>query len=162
MKWIIALGALLLAAPLAAADKGEGHGKAVTVAPTDLKWGPAPPGLPEGGQVAVLNGNPMKAGEFAIRLKMPDGYTIAPHWHTQAEELTVLSGTLMLNMGDKQDPATATALVPGAFHSLPGKMHHAAQAKGETIVQITGKGPFDIHYLNAADDPRKGKAGGGK
>ena len=32
-------------------------------------------------------------------------------------------------------------------------MHHAAETKGETIVQLDGMGPFDIHYLNPADNP---------
>ncbi len=38
-------------------------------------------------------------------------------------------------------------------------MHHAAEAKGETVIQINGTGPFDIHYLNPADDPRSAAAG---
>jgi hypothetical protein len=29
----------------------------------------------------------------------------------------------------------------------------AAEAKGETVPQLHGIGPFDIHYLNPADDP---------
>jgi hypothetical protein len=57
-------------------------------------------------------------------------------------------------MGDSMD-APAHQLGAGGFHFLPAKMHHAAQAKGETVVQINGNGPFDIHYLNPADDPTK-------
>jgi hypothetical protein len=55
-------------------------------------------------------------------------------------------------MGDTMD-APATNLAVGGFHFLPGKMHHAAEAKVETIVQLEGMGPFDIHYLNPADNP---------
>ncbi len=55
-------------------------------------------------------------------------------------------------MGDTMT-AEPHELSAGAYHFLPGKMHHAAEAKGETIVQITGMGPFDIHYLNPADNP---------
>jgi len=51
--------------------------------------------------------------------------------------------------------APAHSLEAGGFHFLPGKMHHAAEFKGETIVQIDGMGPFDIHYLNPADNPNK-------
>jgi quercetin dioxygenase-like cupin family protein len=120
----------------------------------ELKWGDAPPDLPKGGQLAVLHGDPSKKGAFTIRFKMPDGYKIPPHWHTQDEQLTIVSGTLMLHMGDTM-AAPAHDLGAGAFHFLPGRMHHAAEAKGETVVQIHGTGPFDIHYLNPADHPSK-------
>ena len=60
-------------------------------------------------------------------------------------------------MGDTMD-APAHDLAAGAYHFLPGKMHHAAEAKGETVVQIHGMGPFDIHYLNPADNPKKSAA----
>src|SRR4030081_1977038 len=48
--------------------------------PDQVKFGPAPPFLPPGAQLAVLEGNPMAdSGDFTIRLKMPDGYRVAPH-----------------------------------------------------------------------------------
>ena len=128
--------------------------EAVFMKADELKWGDAPPDLPKGAQLGVLRGDPSKKGVFAIRFKMPDGYKIPPHWHTQDEQLTILSGTLMLHMGDSMDTA-AHDLDAGAYHFLPGKMHHAAEAKGETVVQINGMGPFDIHYLNPADHPAK-------
>jgi hypothetical protein len=34
-------------------------------------------------------------------------------------------------------------------------MRHFVMAKGETIIQVHGMGPFGIHYVNPADDPRK-------
>ena len=57
-------------------------------------------------------------------------------------------------MGDTMD-APAHNLDAGAYHFLPGKMHHAAEVKGETVLQLHGMGRFDIHYLNPADNPRK-------
>ena len=149
--------ALLAAAPAARAGplkKAAAAKHAVSLAADELKWGDAPPNLPRGGQVAVLYGNPTKKGTFAIRLKMPDGYKIPPHWHTQDEQLTIVSGTLVMHTGDTMD-APAHDLGVGAFHFLPSKAHHAAEAQGETVVQINGQGPFDIHYLNPADDPSK-------
>ena len=38
---------------------------------------------------------------------------------------------------------------------LPAGMPHFARADGETVVQINGIGPFDVTYINPADDPRK-------
>ena len=39
------------------------------VNPNQLKWGPAPPGLPPGAQLAVLSGNPGAAGPFVPRFQ---------------------------------------------------------------------------------------------
>jgi hypothetical protein len=157
-RWTTKLACVLLSiAPAAGADdaaKGKmaGHGQAVFVNAKDIKWGEAPPELPRGAQIAVLSGDPSKAGLFAFRLKMPDGYKIPPHWHTQDEELTVVSGQFLLHMGDTMQAELHTLDV-GAYHFLPGKMHHAAEVKGETVVQVQGMGPFDIHYLSSADNP---------
>jgi len=149
----IACGLLVIAAAVQADTKKTTATKeTVTLNAHDMQWGPAPPDLPKGAQLSVLHGDPTKPGSFAMRLKAPDGYKIPPHWHTRDEELTIISGTLILHMGDTMtaDPHT---LDVGAYHFLPGKMHHAAETKGETVVQITGMGPFDIHYLNPADNP---------
>ena len=156
--WTMRIACALLAlatsaqADDAAKHKVAGKPEAATFNANEIKWGEVPPDLPKGGQLAVLHGDPSKAGQFTMRLKMPDGYKIAPHWHTQDEQLTVVSGTLVLHMGDSMK-SDAHNLEAGAYHFLPGKMHHAAEAKGETVVQIHGAGPFDIHYLNPADNP---------
>ena len=121
----------------------------------DLKWGPPPPGLPPGAQVAVVDGDPTKAGPFVLRAKFPDGYKVAPHSHATDENITVISGSLSLGMGDSTDAGTLTALGPGAFARMPRNMHHYAMAKGETIFQLHAMGPFAITYVNPNDDPRK-------
>ena len=147
--------ALLATAPAFAADaakKADAHAMSVNAA--EIKWGPAPPDLPKGAELAVLHGDPSKKAPFTLRLKMPAGYKIPPHWHSNDEQLTILSGAFLLHMGDTMD-APATSLAAGGFHFLPGKMHHAAETKAETIVQLDGVGPFDIHYLNPADNPNK-------
>ena len=142
----------VVATAAAAADNGQSF-----IGPKDFKWGPAPPSLPPGAQLSVLQGDPGKPGVFAVRLMVPGGYRIAPHWHSQDEALTVISGTLYLGMGDKYDPGTARGLAAGGFHYLPAKAHHYAFAKKPTVVQINGNGPFDIMYINPADDPQKAK-----
>ncbi len=157
MKTLLLIGAACAVGfSFAAAAKGAKGSKpqAVTINAADLKWGDAPPVFPKGAQVAVLHGNPFGKEIFALRFKMPDGYRIRPHWHTQAEELTILSGIFILHMGDTMD-APAHNLEVGAYHFLPGKMHHAAEAKGEVVLELHGMGPFDIHYLNPADDPTR-------
>lgn len=135
---------LSLASPAWAVHDGEG-----------LKWGDAPPTLPKGAKLAVLEGDPGKAGPFVMRLMMPKGYRVAPHSHSQIENVTVISGTVMLGMGDKYDAKAMKTLKPGAFHMIPAKTNHFAGAKTPAVVQIHGEGPFDVTYVNPDDDPRK-------
>ncbi len=125
------------------------------MAPDDLKWGPAPPVFNPGAQMAVLNGNPMAAGGYTVRLKMPDGFKIMPHWHPTTENVTVISGTFHLGAGDKFDETSGTVLPAGGFGWLGPHMHHYAWATGETVVQVHGMGPFKLVYVNPGDDPAK-------
>jgi quercetin dioxygenase-like cupin family protein len=124
------------------------------VLPDAVQWGPPPQGLPAGMQAAVLLGDPGKAEDFVLRAKMPDGYRVPPHWHSIDENITVLKGTLEVGNGDTIDESTMKDAPAGSFWHMPAHMHHFVVAKGETIIQIHGKGPFDITYINAADDPR--------
>ena len=123
----------------------------------ELTWGPAPAIFPAGAKMAVLQGDPGKAALFTVRLDLPDGYKIAPHFHPTAEYITVIKGTFLLGMGDKLDAAHATKLPTGAFSTVDANMHHFAIAKDRTIVQVNSMGPFVLTYVNPADDPTKKK-----
>jgi len=126
--------------------------------PDEIQYGPAPAFLPPGATLAVLEGNPMGAtGDFTIRLKMPDGYKIAPHWHPRRENVTVISGTLKVGMGDKFDESKMMSFGAGSFAYLDPSMHHYAMGRGETVVQIHGMAPLKINYINPSDDPSKKK-----
>ncbi|TMH16618.1 MAG: cupin domain-containing protein [Betaproteobacteria bacterium] len=92
-----------------------------------------------------------------MRLKTPAGYKVAPHWHSQDENVTVISGTLYLGMGDNLDTKSEHALSAGGFHFLPGKVHHYAFTKVPTVIPVNTKGPFDMTYINPDDDPQKAK-----
>jgi hypothetical protein len=127
----------------------------VMVPPDKIKWGPAPPALPKGAQMAVLAGEPSKKGmPFVIRAKLPDGYKVAPHFHPGTENVTVLKGTFLIGRGDKFDLDKMEAMPAGSFMLMPKDMRHFAMAKGETLIQVHGIGPFDITYVNPTDDPR--------
>jgi quercetin dioxygenase-like cupin family protein len=137
-------------------DKGHGSDKDhVLIRPDDIKWGPAPPVLPAGAEAAVLAGDPSKEGPFVIRVKFPDGYKVPPHWHPTDENVTVLKGTFLMGKGDTLNADATEALPAGSFVRMPKEMHHFALAKGDTIIQVHGIGPFQFTYVNAADDPRK-------
>jgi hypothetical protein len=125
--------------------------------PADLKWGEAPPGLPAGGKMAVLNGDPTQAGPFTVRLKAPTGYKVLPHTHPTDERVTVISGSFRIGMGEKFDEATMQEMGPGSYIVLPSGMAHFAKSAKDAIVQIDSEGPFQINYVNPADDPRNAR-----
>ena len=123
--------------------------------PGQIQWGSPPPMVQPGAQFAVLEGDPTSSsGNFTIRIKMPAGYKIAPHWHPKRENVTVISGTLKLGMGDTFDTSKMTDLPAGSFGYLDPDMHHYVMAKGETVVQVHGQSPVVFNYVNPADDPR--------
>lgn len=166
MKSLIVLAALAFVSFAAVAQHTAHHpskaGSAAaqhvkTYTPDAMHWSAAPPALPSGAQLAVLEGDPMKPGPFTMRLKMPDGYKIPPHHHARREHVTVVSGSIKVGMGDKFDESTMSTFAPGSFAYLEPTVHHYAAADGETVVQLHGTGPWEIVYVDPRDDPRKQK-----
>jgi Domain of unknown function (DUF4437) len=148
----VAVASVSLVGALSARTVFTQHAHALV--PADkVQWGPAPPALPAGAEIAVLEGNPSEKGPVTLRLRFPANYALPPHWHSMTERVTVLSGTLNVGMGDKLDRRASQALEPGGFVSLPAKMNHFAFTTVPTVVQINLEGPFDIFYVNPADNP---------
>jgi quercetin dioxygenase-like cupin family protein len=144
---------IMIAAALPA--RAEGPSMDLVSGPDGVKWGPAPPSLPKGAMVAVLAGDPAKDGPYVVRLKMPANYQIPAHRHPTTENLTILSGSFHAGMGDKLDIGDGQAFEPGGFVAMTAGMNHYAWTTAETVVQVHGKGPFAIVYVNPADDPSK-------
>src|SRR5262249_18393882 len=147
--------ALCLIATVGAQQADNKH--EVLVTPSDIKWQDGPPSLPKGAKIALLEGDPSKEGPFVMRAKLPDGYKIPPHTHPKDERVTVLSGPRYVGMGGKFDENGGKALPAGSYGRMPAGMKHFGWAKGETVIQVTGEGPWVIEYVNPDDDPRKGK-----
>ncbi|MFY9559467.1 MAG: cupin domain-containing protein [Terriglobales bacterium] len=126
--------------------------------PDAIPYGPAPAFVPPGAQLAVIEGDPMAStGDFTVRLKMPDGYRIPPHWHPKRENVTVLSGNFKVGMGDAFEESRMMTFGAGSFAYLDPAMHHYAMASGEVVVQVHGMSPFQFNYINPKDDPSKNK-----
>ena len=141
-----------VAAQATQASQAAAH---VTIAmPDNIKWGPAPAILPAGAKAAPLEGNPAEAGPFTLRLSLPPGYRIPPHYHTVPEHVTVISGNFYVGMGDTFDAAKMTKLPAGTFGVIDPEMRHFAMTKGRTVIQLHGVGPWSLVYVNPADDPR--------
>src|SRR3954452_410867 len=128
MKRLLLAGLCVLLVPSAAQAQ---------INPAELKWGPAPPGLPAGATLAVLSGDPGKEGLFTIRIKFPAGYRVPPHHHPADELVTVIEGDFALGMGDKFDRERMTLMKPGGYAVAARTMNYYVTSASGGIVQIT-------------------------
>ena len=152
------IATLIVALPLPRLPAQPAHSSEMGFyAPEIIEWKAGPPSLPAGAKMAVLEGDPTKKGPFTIRLQMPDGYHIPPHTHPKTERVTVILGAVYLATGEALDRNSAKKLPAGSFGFWPAGMKHTAWSEGETVIQLHGIGPWQINYVNPADDPRNAK-----
>ncbi len=137
LSWIV-FGLLLGGGTAFAATMGS----PAVVTPDNLHW-VAGSGPTKGTWSAVLTGDPTKSVNSVIRVKMPDGYTNQPHYHSHPEYVTVISGAILFGTGDSINRANAKELPAGSFVMVPAGVHHWSIAKGATIVQVGGMGPLN-------------------
>ncbi len=139
---LLTLGAFVIASPAGAKS---------------LKWMDSKgAGLPAGAQMAVLSGDPGKAGMFKVQIKMPADYAVPAHHHPTDEIVRVRSGTLNYGMGDKLDKTNAGTLSDPATHvTMAANMNHWVFTTAPALVEVSGQGPFQITYVDPKDDPRK-------
>ena len=160
MRTLITLG-LVAGLATSAHAQAKPAGMEMKIYPAGkFEWKPAPPAMPKGVMIAVLEGAPADAGPFTIRLRFPAGTRVMPHFHGATEHTTVMQGILHIGTGDKFDKTALKPMPAGSFGFWPAGMHHFAEMEGETILQVHGTGPWTVTYVNAADDPRT--AAGGK
>jgi quercetin dioxygenase-like cupin family protein len=140
---VLPLAAILAVGSLAAMAAGE----PTIVLANQAKYGPAPKPYPADAMMAVLSGDPGKAGsQYTVRLELPSGTKIAAHTHGDEENVTVISGTLMVGVGSSFNSSKMVALTPGSYASIPAETPHYAMAKGETVVQVNGVAPASMAF----------------
>jgi quercetin dioxygenase-like cupin family protein len=139
--------ALLVGASLASSDAAHAQKAA-------LEWGPAPASLPPGARMAIVSGDPAKPGPFTVRLRLPSGYAVPPHFHPVDEHQTLISGRIGHGMGDTVDLKSVKWLRPGQSITLPANAHHYVRTRGRTLVEVSAMGPFTVTYVKGRDDPR--------
>ena len=137
-------------APVWAADAPHGM-----YTPSSIKWGDPPPFVPKGSKVAVLYGDPAKDGLFIIQVRLPASYRVPAHSHPTDEVVTVLSGTLLVGMGDKLQPGAAKGFPAGSVVVAPANANHFILTNKPAVIQVAAMGPLAFNYVNPADDPSK-------
>ena len=159
----ILLALILLSTPLHAEEKQTAPSqttlakRAIQFTSAGFKWVDAPRTMPAGTKIQVLEGNPTRAGLFTMRVKLPAQTTLMPHWHPQDERVTVLSGSAYVGLGSKVDLAKAKPFTAGSYYVNPARLHHYVYFGEETVIQLTGMGPWEIHYLKDPESPKKKK-----
>jgi len=113
---------------------------------TEPVWKDAPPTMPAGSKIAVLEGDTKQPGLFTVRLRLPAGAVIAPHTHPRPERVTVLSGRLRVGFG-KSVTKDGTTFTAGGFYVNPPNEPHFVVVEEETVLQLTCEGPWVLEYL---------------
>jgi quercetin dioxygenase-like cupin family protein len=153
--WILVVLSPVFAASLVAQSPSH------VISPVnEAKWGPAPPMVPPGAQLAVLSGNPMGTGAYAVRIRIPANYAIAAHSHPTDENVVVTAGSMTFGMGDKLSKTAKDnkTLHVGGYALMPtGMNHYAYTGKAGADFVLYGQGPIEFKYVNPADDPRNAK-----
>lgn len=120
----------------------EAQPVAFTVGSADLEWGPCPPFMPEGCEIALLHGDPAEPNAD-ILFRVPGGSEIPAHWHTSAERMVLMSGDMTV----EYDGHATVSLSTGSYAYGPPKLSHTATcAPGDPCVLfIAFEGPVDAH-----------------
>jgi glycyl-tRNA synthetase alpha subunit len=66
-----------------------------------------------------------------------------------------MSGTFEIGIGDKLDESKTMKFLAGSVTIMQPKTTHFGVFNEETILQVHGVGPWEVNYVNPADDPRK-------
>ena len=111
-------------------------------------WKDGPPTLPAGSKIAVLEGDPRAEGIFTMRVRVPAGASLAPHWHPRHERVTILSGAAELGFGSTARPSATKRYGAGSFYVNPPRAMHYLYFPEETVMQMTGIGPWELFTTN--------------
>ena len=133
---------LIAAAAIAAPPDGT-----IQVAVKSIVWRDGPPAMPKGTKMAVLEGDPKAPGMFTIRLRVPAGSKVMPHWHPRPERVTVLSGKVAVGFGDTWNGKEMHGFSAGDFYVNPAESHHYVWFPRTSVIQITGEGPWELKPL---------------
>jgi quercetin dioxygenase-like cupin family protein len=135
---------LFLAAILVSAVITSAQQTPIGFTPEAVVWNDGPPTLPPGSKMAILEGNPRAEGVFTMRVRIPAGSAIPPHWHPRQERVTILSGAVDLGFGTVANKDSVTRYRAGSFYVNPPSVMHYLFFPEATEMQMTGIGPWEL------------------
>ncbi len=115
-----------------------------TINDTDLQWGPCPPFMPDGCNIAVLHGNPA-INNVDVLFKVEGNSFIPNHWHNSPERMILLAGELQVTY----DKETTQIMKVGSYAYGPSKKPHTAKciSKEPCILFIAFENPLDAFAI---------------
>jgi len=140
----IAILAALLATSILNAQTPPTPDPPIGLTPDAMVWTDGPPTLPPGSKMAILEGNPKAEGVFTMRVRIPAGSAIPPHWHPRQERVTILSGAVNLGFGSVANAANTKRYAAGSFYVNPPRVMHFLFFPEATEMQMTGVGPWEL------------------
>ncbi len=147
--WSVFAALLLAAAAVQAGGGPQLPAGAIQHPVEQMQWKPGPAALPPGTQVMVLEGDPKAEGLYTMRLKVPAGTRIPPHTHPRDERVTVLAGRVGVGFGETFDEGALRFFSSGSYYVNPADAAHFVTFPEESVVQITGLGPWEVRLVAA-------------
>lgn len=144
---------IMINIPFAHANRQKPAPAPIVIIPDNLTWSSFD-AFPPGAKAVILAGDPRQAGPFMLRVKIPPNYKVAPNWQTATVYVTVLSGRYHIGIGDKFNPKYGKTLPSAGSVIIPADSHLYFWTNTGAVLEIHGIGPWEIHYVNSADDPR--------
>jgi quercetin dioxygenase-like cupin family protein len=140
----IVIASLLVATIVSAQQTPPKTDAPIGITPEAVVWTDGPPTLPPGSKMAVLEGSPRAEGMFTMRVRVPAGSAIPPHWHPRQERVTILSGAVDLGFGAVANKNSVTRYRAGSFYVNPPRVMHYLFFPEATEMQMTGVGPWEL------------------
>jgi hypothetical protein len=153
---------VILATPVLAQPSGQakadvvrkvGPGQPVFMPPGDLKWTDLDPNGAPGVKVADLWGDHTK-GAFGAFFKLPAGFAVPLHTHTNTMKVVFISGTYIQAPEGKSE----VRLGPGSYMLQPGGNYRhttSCDKASDCVFFVEGNGKFDLKPVQAATAPAK-------
>ena len=148
---------LILTAPVAAQSPGQATvskaaaSQPVFTAADDLKWTDLDPKGAPGVKIATLWGDHAK-GAFGAYFKLPAGFAVPLHTHTNVMRVAFISGTYIQAPEGKPE----VRLGPGAYMMQPGGNYRhttSCDKASDCVLFVVGSGKFDLKVVDAPKGP---------